>query len=124
MIKNIAKFSAHFQDDSEDGVDGDVLVPAGRNIASAIVSHMASASAPCQHSFYGWRFEFRCPSGNEAWALLQQPGPWLLIVEVNGWFLRESRKDAVLGEAVEVVKRAIDSINEIYDLNWYAQDEL
>ena len=122
MIKNFAKFSADFPDDSLENADGDIVVPAGRSIASAIASRIASASTPLQHSFYGWRFEFRCFSGNEAWALLQQPGPWLLTVEVKGWFLRESKKDAVLGEAVEVVKKVLGSMSEIHEVSWHTPE--
>ena len=71
MIKNYATFTSVFPDDSEESPNGEVLVPAGSALASAIAGEISAARSPYQHSFYGWKFEFKCPSGRDAWVLLQ-----------------------------------------------------
>ena len=124
MIKNYATFISAFPDDSEESPDGDVLVPDGRALASAIAGEISAARSPYQHSFYGWRFEFKCPSGRDAWVLLQQPGPWLLIVEAKtGWLERGTKKDAAFEEAVQLVKAAMTSISAISGISWLTQEE-
>ena len=125
MTRNHATFLSTVPDDAEESESGDVLIPAGHALAKAIAERIPSAGLPHQHSFYGWRFEFKSGSGRDAWALLQQPGPWLLIVEARvGWLESGSKKAKAHEEAVELVRAAMSGIPQISDVIWLAQDEL
>ncbi len=123
MIKNYATFQSAFPDDSvEDEVAAPV--PAGRALAEALASKIASAGSPYQHSFYGWKFDFKSTSGRQAWALVQQPGPWLLIVEAKvGWLESSSKKSLALEEVVRVVDSALRTLPDVSGVEWFTQDE-
>jgi len=123
MTRNYATFESTFPDDSVE-VEGSEPVPAGRTLAMAIASGIASAGAPYQHSFYGWRFDFKSSSGREAWALIQQPGPWLLIVEAKvGWLESGNKKAIALDEAVYLIVSALKTVPEVSGLTWFTKDE-
>jgi hypothetical protein len=124
MTKNYAMFKSSFPDDSVENDAGDVIIPAGLNLATAIAAMIPTATAPYQHSFYGWKVDFFSPSGRKAWALLQQPGPWLLIVEAKvGWFESRNKKAEAYADAVTLCQLAISLIDGITEVLWLTRDE-
>ena len=124
MVRTFATFLSEFPDDSEEDGDGDILVPGGRAIAQALAAKILSAGAPRQHEFYGWKFEFKTTSNKDAWVLIQQPGPWLLTVESKaGWFQKRIGNAADKAEAVDVIRSAIEGIEEISSVSWFTEQE-
>ena len=94
-VKNFAVFRADLPDDSKEA-NGDVTTPAGGNILEAICNHLGGAGVkttkPSQHGFYGWAAEFEIGKVI-IWLLLQQPGPWLLIVNARAsWLIGEKTR--------------------------------
>jgi hypothetical protein len=124
MIKNFATFSSTLSDDSVEDENGDIVIPAGRNVAAALCESIPHATLPVQHSFYGWSFDFRGHAGREASALLQHPGPWLLIIKAKGrLFERPSSAADASQEAVQLVGDALRSIASIADVQWMTEEE-
>jgi hypothetical protein len=123
MIRNYATFESAFPDDCEENDSGETM-PAGRALAVALACNITSAGNPHQHGFYGWRFEFECANGRTAWALVQQPGPWLLIVEGKvGWLESRDKKTATIEEAVLLVESGLKMVREVSAVTWLTQDE-
>lgn len=80
-------FKSNLDDDSLESSAGDIVVPAGKNVAIAICDQLKvmgyKPTPPKQYSFFGWAFRFRLDR-SMIWILLQQPGPWLLTVDARG----------------------------------------
>lgn len=114
-------FHSKFPDDSTE-VEGSIIVPAGRNILEAIRSQLSirgiTNSLPEQYSFYGWTVEFLV--GNVTiWMLLQNPDPWLLIIEARAsWLTRSSVKLSALRQGLSWVKQALDAESDIVEQHW------
>lgn len=124
MSENFAIFESSFPNDERLDEAGELIAPAGRNITAAIADAIESATEPSQHSFYGWRFEFDADERHRAWALLQSPGPWLLIVEAKtGWLEGRKAKKQVLGKAVEALRSAILTVPELSGVEWMSEFE-
>ena len=84
IMRSLVTFEATgFPNEAKWTPTGSPLVPDGRPIAEALANALREkgfeVSAPQQHLFYGWCFEIAFQGGIE-WCLLQQPGPWLLLV--------------------------------------------
>ncbi len=123
-MNNFATFDSSYPDDSTEDANGEVIVPAGRTIAEAIAAKLPPEISLGQHSFYGWKFEFEYGVNRRGWALLQQPGPWLLIVEAKtGFFERGKTKESAFQEAIQAIQSAILAVPEITNVAWMSQDE-
>jgi len=108
--RTLVTFEAAFPDEAQWTENGSPLVPDGRGIslvlAEALKMDGLCTSGVSQHNFYGWAFDVLFPRNN-VWCLLQQLGPWLLLIEERkhgfGSLLRNARF-----EGLEMVLRAID----------------
>lgn len=119
--ETFAAFSADFPDDSRED-NGDIIAPAGQNILAAICSQISlmgiDTTEPKKHSFYGWASMFHVDKVGIR-LLLQQPGPWLLIVESHGsWFTGSRAKATALGQALGIINSALVAENRIKNLKW------
>jgi hypothetical protein len=125
-MKTFGIFKAEFSDDSVED-QGGIVVPAGKNVANAICERLKALGYETtgiqQHSFYGWAFEFRVGDVTIC-ALLQQPGPWLLILEPKGsWLLSNSSKSEAAIKATEIVEEAIRGDRCFAGLRWMTKAE-
>jgi hypothetical protein len=125
-LASYAVFRADFPDDSKES-DGEVVAPAGRNIMEAICRQLASASLaitqPAQRRFYGWTAQF--PLGKATiWMLIQQPGPWLLIVEARASWLTggKARADA-LDQGLALMRTALSADPRIKEPRWMTKTQ-
>jgi hypothetical protein len=122
-----AVFEAQFPDDSIEAPSGDVVIPAGKNIAVAICSRLdeigVSSSVPIQHSFYGWESAFRVENVT-IWFLLQQLDPCLLIVEARAsWFTRPRTRRQALEQGLRTLREAMGRESRIKLLRWMTKTE-
>ena len=95
---------------------GSPVVPAGRRVAEALVKALREmgleVSIPQQHLFYGWCFEIAFHDGRE-WCLLQQPGPWLLLVREKRSVLHRLFHRTSGGE----LNRALTALDQVLKLD-------
>jgi hypothetical protein len=79
-------FTSTYPDDAVWSVEGDLEVPAGREVAVHIASSLTASGVKCsavsQRDYYGWEFDTHF-AGTYARAVLQLLAEWLLIVEIN-----------------------------------------
>jgi hypothetical protein len=80
-------------------------------------------SNPQQHLFYGWCFEIASQRGVE-WCLLQQPGPWLLLVRdrqsvLHRFFHVTSRGG--LERALTALDRALKLDSRFSSIQWFEE---
>jgi hypothetical protein len=124
--KSFAVFESDLPDDSiEEG--GKIIVPGGQNILRLVCSNLRqsgfSAKEPSQYRFYGWNSEFKLGK-NIVWFLLQQPGPWLLIVEARTtWFCSSHDKELCLNEGVRIIHDALTSDPRIKLRQWMTKSD-
>lgn len=124
MTRNFCTFSAAFSDDSVENEDGDIIVPAGKQVITAIARAIPGSGEPSQHSFYGWTFSFRSPSGRMASVLLQQPDVWLVIVTAHvKWYEWGVSRTKELEESTKYVDLALNSLPDISDVSWFTERE-
>jgi len=121
-IESFAVFNADFPDDSSEDGNGNIITVSGRNILTAICEQIGSAgrtiTQPKQHSFYGWASCFHLDK-IQIEILLQQPGPWLLLIESRAsWFTGNKVKKDALRQGVAIVNAALSSERRIKDLRW------
>jgi hypothetical protein len=126
QIKSYAVFESDFPDDSQEQGD-EIIVPAGRNILEALcrkLSHAGTeAKPPSQRSFYAWFSEFSLEKAT-IWFLLQQPGPWLLIVEAHvGWLTSGHSKADALMRGVKMINDALMNEAQVRELRWMTKEE-
>jgi len=125
-IKSYAVFESDFPDDSQEK-DGEIVIPAGRNILEALCKKLTDAGAdvkpPLQRSFYGWFSEFTLGKVT-IWFLLQQPGPWLLIVEArSGWLTSGRAKADATAKGIGMINNALMNETRIGELDWMTKEE-
>lgn len=125
-LDSYAVFRAEFPDDSKEA-GGEIVTPAGRNILEAICRHIGSAgittTQPSQHSFYGWVVEFQIGKVT-IWLLLQQPGPWLLVVEARAsWLTGRKAKADALGQGLTLIRNALTADSRIKEPQWMTKEE-
>jgi len=122
-IKNYVTFISDFFDEFMDIENAD-KTPVGYALANAISNRIPSANTPFQHSYYGWQFSFESFHGEKAWLTLQQPGPWLIIVEAKTlWFDKKECKLTKHQSAIAVVGKALNDMPEISDITWLTREE-
>lgn len=124
--KSYAVFESDFPDDSQEQGD-EIVVPAGRNIVEALCEKLSHAGAevkpPSQQSFYAWFSEFLLGKIT-IWFLLQQPGPWLLIVEARaGWLTSGHAKTDAMVKGIEMINEALLNEAKIRALRWMTKEE-
>ena len=127
VIRNFALFEASFEYDSVESEAGDIVVPAGKNILvslNATIERLGlNASAPAQHSFYGWAMEFYL-GRITIWVLLQGGNPWLLILEPGrSWFNSKTDKQEALKRGVEIMQQALSANDQISKIRWLTRAE-
>jgi hypothetical protein len=120
-MDRFATFEADFPDDTVEEHD-EIVLPGGRNVAEAVGARLRAngfdATAPEQHSFYGWSFEFAV-HGLRAFVLLQRSDAWLLIVEIQGGLLTRKRHwEAALEQAIAAVEGAMANDVRIAPRTW------
>lgn len=124
--KSYAVFESEFPDDSQEEGD-EIVVPAGRNILEALCEKLSHAGAeikpPSQRSFYAWFSEFLLGRVT-IWFLLQQPGPWLLIVEARaGWLTNGRVKADAWAKGIEMINEALVNEAQVKALQWMTKEE-
>lgn len=124
MTKNFCTFSAAFIDDAVENEEGDIVVPAGKQLTTAISRAIPHSNEPSQHSFYGWTFSFRSPSGRKVSVLIQQPDVWLVIVTAHvKWYEWGVSLPKELEGSIKSVGKALNSVPEISDVKWFTERE-
>jgi hypothetical protein len=120
--------AAGFPDDSEWTANGSPLVPEGRSIAEVLVKAVRAqglqASDPAQHLFYGWCFDVTV-SGGVAWCLLQQPGPWLLLVRNRRSLVHRlfrNSGESALANTLAALHRALKTDGRFSALQWLTEE--
>jgi hypothetical protein len=125
-IESYVVFRAEFPDDSMEA-NREIITPAGRNIMQAICRHISSTGAtttqPRPHSFYGWTAEFQIGKVT-IWMLLQQTGPWLLIIEARAsWLTGGKTKADALRQGIAIVGNALSAESRIQELRWMTKEK-
>jgi hypothetical protein len=127
-MKNYVTFDADFPDDIQWTEAGDILVPAGQEVAEVISSALSqygfACSSPEQHSYYGWAFEVN--AGPQFLCIVQSFKTWLLICD-----LQFSLKDRLLGRKYSQEYQAVlDALNSVLQqdtrfskVKWFTQEE-
>ncbi|MDD4890784.1 MAG: hypothetical protein PHU85_12750 [Phycisphaerae bacterium] len=116
-IRSLVTFEATgFPNEAKWTPAGSPLVPDGRLVAEALVKALREVgfevSNPQQHLFYGWRFEIPFHNSLE-WCLLQQPGPWLLLVREKRSVLHRLFHRTSGGE----LKRVLTALDRVLKLD-------
>jgi hypothetical protein len=126
MLKSYALFEATLPNDGVEDEHGDVVVPAGKNVADALCEHLHNAglspTAARRHSFYGWQFEFPL-DGLIIWVLLQFIEPWLLITEVRGGGPFRLGKNSVHKRGLTTLERAIETDSRFSNIRWITKHQ-
>jgi hypothetical protein len=129
MIRNFCSFNADFPDDSQENERDDIEIPAGRNLAAALVESLRGSgvqvSDPYQHSFYGWAVDIRTDKCTIQ-CLIQNPQPWLLIVEARrslGDRMTGKRHDGALSQALHTIQQAMNTDPRFTPIGWYTRQE-
>ena len=126
--RSLVTFEAYgFPNETEWTPTGSPLVPDGRSIAETLVKALRQngleVSDPQQHLFYGWCFEIAFQGGIE-WCLLQQPGPWLLLVRDKRPLLRRLFHSTSRGE-IEMALKSLDQIlksdSRFSSIQWFEE---
>jgi hypothetical protein len=84
MDRHHLVFAAAFPDDAIFSDEGDILVPAGRELAHAVVAALNQRQFRCsevaQREYYGWEFRFSYRHTSIT-AVLQRIDKWILTLE-------------------------------------------
>ena len=123
-LPTFATFESTEPDDTIWSEGGDVKHPGGKSIAERLASSLKDTVGPVggcdQHSFYGWHF-----SAGDYWCLLQQSGPWLLIVEDRTPLLRRvlASERRAFKSFLEAVNLALAKDRSISSIQWHTRAE-
>jgi hypothetical protein len=121
-------FKADFPDDSQEDEGGDISVPAGRNVALALVDALRGDGLGCgdpeQHSHYGWSFEIQM-SGLREWCVLQRGEECLLIGEARGPFLGSlfRNEEHLEANALRAIHAAMKRDSRFSEVLWFTARE-
>ena len=120
--------AAGFPDDAQWTANGSPLVPEGRATADVLVTALRArgleVSDATQHEFYGWCFEVAAAGGVE-WCLLQQPGPWLLLVEEKRSVLHRllrSNSDSGLASTLLALDEVLKTDRRFSGVQWFTKE--
>jgi hypothetical protein len=120
-------FSASFADDIVFSESGDIIVPAGRDAAQAVIDALNRRAYRCseviQRDYYGW--EFRVAYGRTTLnAVLQRIDKWILTLTLGlrwkGIFLRTPTMS--IGQIAENVAQLLSSDLPCDDVNVYSDE--
>jgi hypothetical protein len=127
-MKNLVTFEADFPDDLIRDDRGTVAVPGGRGIAASLAEELRrlgwSCSAAAQHSFYGWAFTLTA-SGRDSVAILQFPGPWLLLVTRKRGFwskLTGSVEDRADPQVLAAIEQVLSADPRFWEVAWWSRE--
>ncbi len=129
MLKTYVTFKASLPDDGEWDSNGNVIQPSGRSVAETIVGLLRSrgltTSLPSTYRFYGWQFDVT-DNETRAWAMLQHPEPWLMMIEARPSFrqrLSGTGDQESLSRLLSVVDEEFRADKRFSDISWFTKDE-
>jgi hypothetical protein len=108
-------FAADFPDDVQFSEVGDILVPAGREVAQAIVDLLERRECWCsevtQRDYYAWEFRFRYRDTSVR-AVLQRIDQWILTLSIGSLLRRLFSRKSIcnVGVVAEIAQVLTDNL--------------
>ena len=130
-VRNFVTFEADFPDDGVFTESGDLIAPAGKNIAESLVSVLREqgleATDVVQHSFYGWQFTV-IRNNCHFWFLLQcsDTDEWLLLSQPRLSFIEKlTFKNTVSAhrEVLTIVHECLNQDRRFGSIRWFTKSE-
>lgn len=126
-LKDCAAFEASFPDEAVWSDEGDLVVPGGNAISTAVFDILKAASIsttePKQHSYYGWLIVAKS-EGVRVECLLQDLEPWILLTEAKGGIFKKRERFEFHRKVLQALRSGLERDSRFSSVDWATRTEL